>query len=145
MVVKPAAPALAGVVINPAQVRAFGRATGRLNAGLIAHFAKAIRPKLRPVASEQAQVLAELVTRRQQVIEMIDRESNRRRTARSPKLLRGIECSLAALQAALTELDREIDDQIRAPPAWFEMAGRLARTTVTQAFRGYSTAGSATV
>ena len=98
-----------------------------------------------PLPPSRPRALAELVTRRQQVIEMIDRESNRRRTARSPKLLRGIECSLAALQAALTELDREIDDQIRAPPAWFEMAGRLARTTVTQAFRGYSTAGSATV
>jgi transposase len=87
-------------VVNPAQVRAFGRATGRLDAGLIAHFAEAIRPEPRPVASEQAQALAELVTRRRQVIEMIGRESNRRRRARSPKLLRGIECTLAALQAA---------------------------------------------
>jgi transposase len=113
-------------VVNPAQVRAFGRATGRLaktdrlDAALIAHFAEAVRPEPRPVASEQAQGLAELVARRRQVVEMIGMESNRRRAARSPKVLRGIERTLAALQAALTELDREIDDQVRGSPAWRE-------------------------
>ncbi len=111
-------------VVNPAQVRAFGRATGRLaktdrlDAALIAHFAEAIRPSPRPVASEQAQALAELVTRRRQIVEMIGMESNRRRQARSPKVLRGIARTLAALQATLAELDREIDDQIRGSPAW---------------------------
>lgn len=39
-------------------------------------------------------------------------------------MLRGIERTLAALQAALTELDREIDGQIRGTPAWRE-AGDL--------------------
>ena len=111
-------------VVNPAQVRAFGRATerlaktDRLDAALIAHFAEAIRPEPRPVASEQAQSLAELVTRRRQVVEMIGMESNRRRAARSPKVLRGIERTLAALQAALTELDAEIGGQVRGSPAW---------------------------
>jgi transposase len=123
------AAALAGAglplaIVNPAQVRAFGRATGRLaktdrlDAALIAHFAEAIRPSPHPVASEQAQALAELVTRRRQIVEMIGMESNRRRQARSPKVLRGIERTLATLQATLAELDREIDDQIRGPPAW---------------------------
>lgn len=125
------AAALAGAelplaVVNPAQVRAFGRATGRLaktdrlDAALIAHFAEAVRPAPRPIASEQAQALAELVARRRQVVEMIGMESNRRRQARAPKVLRGIERTLAALQAALTELDREIDDQVRGTPAWRE-------------------------
>jgi transposase len=111
-------------VVNPAQVRAFGRAKGRLaktdrlDAALIAHFAEAVRPEPRPVASEQAQALAELVARRRQIVEMIGMESNRRRQARGPKVLRGIERTLAALQAALTELDREIGDQVRGSPAW---------------------------
>ena len=116
-------------VVNPAQVRAFGRAAGRLaktdrlDAALIARFAKAVRPEPRPVASEQAQALSELVARRRQVVEMIGMESNRRQ-ARGPKVLRGIERTLAALQAALAELDREIDDQVRGSPAWRE-AGDL--------------------
>jgi transposase len=111
-------------VVNPAQVRAFARATGRLaktdrlDAALIARFAEQVRPEPRPVASEQAQGLAELVARRRQVVEMIGMEANRRRQARSPKVLRGIERTLAALQTALTELDQEIDGQVRGSPAW---------------------------
>ena len=121
-----AAAALPLAIVNPAQVRAFGRATGRLaktdrlDAALIAHFAEAIRPEPRPVASEQAQALAELVTRRRQVVEMIGMESNRKRTVRSPKVLHGIERTLAALQAALSELDAEIGSQVRDTPAWRE-------------------------
>ena len=111
-------------VVNPAQVRAFARATGRLaktdrlDAALIARSAEQVRPEPRPVASEQAQGLAELVARRRQVVEMIGMEANRRRQARSPKVLRGIERTLAALQTALTELDQEIDGQVRGSPAW---------------------------
>ena len=40
-------------------------------------------------------------------------------------MLRGIERTLAALQAALTELDREIDGQVRGSPAWREAEGLL--------------------
>jgi transposase len=111
-------------IVNPAQIRAFARAVGRLaktdrlDAALIARFAEQVRPEPRPLAGEQAQALAELVVRRRQVVEMIGMESNRRRQARSPKILRGIERTLAALQAALAELDQEIDSQVRGSPAW---------------------------
>jgi transposase len=111
-------------IVNPAQIRAFARAVGRLaktdrlDAALIARFAEQVRPEPRPLAGEQAQALAELVVRRRQVVEMIGMESNRRRQARSPKILRGIERTLAALQAALAELDQEIDGQVRGSPAW---------------------------
>jgi transposase len=57
-------------VVNPAQVRAFARASGRLaktdrlDAEVISHLAEAVRPAPRPLASEAAQGLAELVARR---------------------------------------------------------------------------------
>jgi transposase len=111
-------------IVNPAQIRAFARAIGqlaktdRLDAALIARFAEQVRPAARPLASEQVQVLAELVARRRQIVEMIGMEGNRRHQARSPKVLRGIERTLTALRAALTEIDREIDDQVRGSPAW---------------------------
>ena len=111
-------------VVNPAQIRAFARAVGRLaktdrlDAELIARFAEQVRPVPRPVADEQAQALAELVARRRQIVEMIGMERNRRRQARGPKVLRGIERTLAALHAALAELDQEIGDQIKGSPAW---------------------------
>jgi transposase len=122
-----AAVAAAGLplaVVNPAQIRAFACAIGRLartdrlDAELIARFAEQVRPEPRPVLDEQAQTLAELVARRRQIVEMIGMESNRRRQARSAQVVRGIERTLAALQAALAELDQEIDGQVRGSPAW---------------------------
>lgn len=111
-------------VVNPAQIRAFARAVGRLaktdrlDAEIIARFADQVRPEPRPVADAQAQVLAELVARRRQVVEMIGMESNRRRQARSQRVLAGIGRTLAALRRELAELDRELDDQIKGSPAW---------------------------
>jgi transposase len=111
-------------VVNPAQIRAFARAVGRLaktdrlDAEIIARFAEQVRPEPRPVADQQAQALAELVARRRQLVEMIGMESNRRRQARSSRVLSGIERTLAALRRELAGIDREIDDRIKASPAW---------------------------
>jgi transposase len=129
-----AAAALPLAVVNPAQIRAFARAAGRLaktdrlDAEAIARFAEAIRPEPRPVPDAEAAALAELVARRRQVVEMIGMESNRRRQARNPRVLRGIERTLAALQGALSELDGEIEDNVRGTPAWREAEDLL--TTV---------------
>jgi transposase len=111
-------------VVNPAQIRAFARAIGRLaktdrlDAELIARFAEQVRPQPRPVPGAQAQLLAELVARRRQLVEMIGMEGNRRRQARSAKVRKGIARTLAALEAALADIDREIDDQVKGSPAW---------------------------
>src|SRR5262245_44040634 len=72
-------------VVNPRQIRDFARATGllaktdRLDARVIAHFAEAIRPAVRPLPDAQLQHLGELVTRRRQLVEMLGAETNRRR------------------------------------------------------------------
>jgi transposase len=111
-------------VVNPRQIRAFARATGklaktdRLDAAAIAHFAEAIRPPVRPIADPEAQALGELVARRRQVIEMIVAETNRRRRASQRRVVRAIERHLAVLQAELSELDGDIDGAIRESPAW---------------------------
>jgi transposase len=113
-------------VVNPAQVRAFARALGRLaktdrlDAEVIALFAERVRPEPRPIADEQSSQLAELITRRRQLVEMIGMEANRRQQARHPRILRGIDYTMQALQAALTELDHDIDELIRRTPAWRE-------------------------
>jgi len=65
------------VVINPRQVRAFAKAIGqlaktdRLDAGVLAHFAAAIKPPLRPLKSTDEQELEALMGRRGQLIEML--------------------------------------------------------------------------
>jgi transposase len=127
-----AAAAVPLAVVNPRQIRDFARATGRLaktdrlDAAAIAHFAEAIRPPPRPIANAEAQALGELVARRRQVIEMIVAETNRRRTATQPRVIRAIERHLAVLQAELSDLDRDIDTAIRNSPAWHADADLLA-------------------
>ena len=111
-------------VVNPRQIRDFARATGklaktdRLDAAAIAHFAEAIRPPARPVASPQAQALGELVARRRQVIEMMVAERNRRRQATQRRVLGAIDRHLLVLQSELSELESDIDGAIRSSPAW---------------------------
>ena len=128
-----AAASLPLAVVNPRQIRDFARATGRLaktdrlDAEAIALFAERVRPEPRPVPGEEAQALAELVARRRQIVEMIGMESNRRRGARSPKVRRTLDATLALLQAQLTALDGDIDDAVRGCPAWRE-AEDLLRT-----------------
>ncbi len=57
-------------VVNPRQVRSFARATGKLaktdsiDASVLAHFAEAVRPQVRPLPDTQAKELSELVGRR---------------------------------------------------------------------------------
>ena len=56
------AAALSVVVVNPRQVRDFGRATGvlaktdALDAAVLAHFADAVRPSVRPLKDAETQV-----------------------------------------------------------------------------------------
>jgi transposase len=123
------AAALAGAalplaVVNPRQIRDFARATGRLaktdalDAQVIALFAERIRPEPRPIASADRQVLAELIARRRQVVEMIGMETNRLHQARNPRVQRMLRATLKTLKAQLAELDRDIDDTIKRSPAW---------------------------
>ena len=111
-------------VVNPRQIRDFARATGRLaktdrlDAAAIALFAERVRPTPRPVPDAAAQALAELVSRRRQIVEMIGMEQNRSRQARAPKVARTIRATLKVLEVQLTALDHDIDDAIRGSPAW---------------------------
>ena len=65
-----AAAALPVVVVNPRQVRDFAKATGKLaktdalDAQVLAHFAEAVRPPVRPLRDEDTQELNSLTTRR---------------------------------------------------------------------------------
>ena len=82
-----AAAALPVVVVNPRQVRDFARATGTLaktdarDAAILAHFADAVRPSVRPLKDAETQVLDSLAARRSQVLTMLVSEKNRLGTA----------------------------------------------------------------
>lgn len=126
-----AAAGLPVAVVNPAQVRAFAVALGQraktdpIDAAVIAHFAAATRPRVRPLPDAETQVLADLVQRRRQIIEMIGAESQRLK--RAPVSLRkSIVRLLKALQKELTSVDTDIDDAVRASPAWQEKEDLLS-------------------
>ena len=83
VVVALAAAGLPVVVVNPRQVRDFARSTGqlaktdRLDAAVLALFAERVQPAQRPLTDEATAELAELITRRQQLLAMLTQEKNR--------------------------------------------------------------------
>ena len=141
-----AAAGLPVAVVNPRQIRDFARAVGRLaktdalDAEVIAHFAEAVHPEPRPVPGPEAQALGELVARRRQIIEMMGAERNRRQQLRQPRLVKGVDRIIAALQAQLSEIEQDIDTAVRGTPAWCEkedlltsvpgIGPRIARTLI---------------
>ena len=84
-------------VVNARQVRAFALATGVLaksdtvDARVLAHFAAAVRPAVRPLPDEQRAVLDELMGRRRQLVGMLVMEKNRLAQARDLVESRGQE------------------------------------------------------
>ena len=113
------------VVVNPRQVRDFAKATGQLaktdaiDAQVLARFAEAIRPEPRPVPNEQTQILAALVTRRQQLIEMLTAEKNRLASART-NIRKNLRAHIAWLERALEQADTDLADAIQQSPIWRE-------------------------
>ena len=111
-------------VVNPRQIRDFARATGKLaktdalDAEVMALFAERIRPEPRPIADADSQILAELIARRRQVVEMIGMEGNRLKQARDLRVQRAIKAMLKALQEQLAKLDKDINDTVKSSPAW---------------------------
>ncbi len=111
------------VVVNPANIRNYAKALGKraktdpIDAAVIAHFLEATRPQIRPLPSEETQLLADLVARRRQIVEMIGAERQRlkRATAQAAKSINRL---LKALEKEFTSLDRDIDDNVRNSPAW---------------------------
>ncbi len=118
-------------VVNPRQIRDFARATGMLaktdalDAQVIARFAEAVRPAVRPLPSEHAQRLGELVARRRQLVEMLGAETNRRRLTQDRSLQRRIDAHITWLQRALRDLESDLHDTIRTSPMWRETENLL--------------------
>ena len=113
------------VVVNPRQVRDFARATGRLaktdslDAAVLAHFAEAVRPPLRPLRDAETQVLSSLVARRQQVMTMLVAERNRLSSA-VMAVRPSIEAHIAWLKQQLDDPDQGLRQTLRQSPVWRE-------------------------
>ncbi|HEX7983829.1 MAG TPA: IS110 family transposase [Duganella sp.] len=123
------AAALAGaqlplVVVNPAQIRHFAQAVGQraktdpIDAAVIARFVEAVKPEPRAMPDQEARLLAELVSRRRQIIEMIVAERQREKRAENVRVRKSLARHIKVLEKELPEIDNDIDTLVRGSPVW---------------------------
>jgi len=112
------------VVVNPARIRDFASAVGKraktdtVDAAVIARFAEATKPVARPLPDEQTRELADLVTRRRQIVEMLGAERAREQRAPNRRVARSCQRLIKALERELADADGEIDAALRASAEW---------------------------
>ncbi len=112
-------------VINPRQSRDFAKSTGELaktdkiDGGVLAHFAEAIRPEPRRMPDEQARELQAILVRRRQLVEMLVAEKNRQKQARSVMQVR-IQDHIEWLEQELADIDKDLHQRLQDCPVWRE-------------------------
>jgi transposase len=112
------------VVINPRQVRDFAKALGqlaktdRLDARVLAHFAAAVKPPLRPIKSKDELELDALVGRRGQLVEMLTAEKNRRGSAATDTVREEIKQHIDWLEERIAELDEQLKALLKSSSIW---------------------------
>ena len=118
-----AAAGLPIAIVNPRQVRDFAKATGRLaktdriDASILAHFAEAVRPQVRPIPDEAQRGLADLVGRRRQIIEMLVSEKNRL-SGSTGAIATDVRAHIRWLEKRLSRIDAGLAHEIRGSAAW---------------------------
>jgi transposase len=116
---------LPAVVVNPRQVRQFARSLGRLaktdaiDAEVLVSFGEHVAPPVRPLPDEQTQLLEALLTRRRQLLGMIQAERNRLPLAVGP-IRTDLKQHIAFLVRRLKDTDRDLESRLRASPLWRE-------------------------
>lgn len=111
------------VIVNPRQVRNFARAMGKLaktdaiDALVIARFAQAVQPEVRPFKDDQTLELKALVTRRKQLSDMLVAEQNRLKGAHQ-RVKKSIATSIAWLKSQIEDTDKDISDSISNNDIW---------------------------
>ena len=132
-------------VVNPRQVRDFARAMGRLaktdrlDAAVLAHFAEVVRPSKTELPTAESEALTAMLSRRQQLVEMLTAERNRLGATRVVSVRKDVEAHVAWLQQRLKDVDKDLDGMLRASAVWREKealyrsvpgVGRVVATTL---------------
>lgn len=111
-------------VINPRQARDFAKALGRLaktdaiDAAVLAQFAKAVRPQVRPLKDEDTVALDEMLTRRRQLVAMRVQETLRLGQARSKAQQKSLKEHIAWLEKRINHLDDDLQNRLRTSDVW---------------------------
>jgi transposase len=132
-------------VINPRQARDFAKATGQLaktdqvDAAILAAFARAIRPAVRPLKDASTRDLDDLVTRRRQLVAMRVQETLRLGTASSRALQKNLTSHIAWLDKQVAKLDDDLTKRLRNSDVW------KAKDDVLRSIPGVGTVTSLTM
>lgn len=122
------------VLSNPRQVRSFAKATGllaktdRLDALLLARYAEAIKPAVRPLPDAAQLELHDLVARRRQIVDMVKAEKNRLARC-TPSLKPPIQAHIDWMQEQQAELECHITETIHKKSAWHNQIQLLCSTS----------------
>lgn len=107
--------------VNPGRVREFARSVGqlaktdKLDARILAHFGKAVKPALTVLPSPKKRALDALLERREQLLNMQTAEKNRLGTA-PQNIHASVQEHLLWLKQEIKKLDREIAQSIHDHP-----------------------------
>lgn len=128
-------------ITNPARVRHYAKARGleaktdALDAALISDFADWQQPAPAPVLSENQRALAELCTRRAQLLDYVTMEKNRQEHHRLPVVcqsgrttLRQLERQLELIEQAIWELQKS-DEELQAKAAHLSQVQGIGKLT----------------
>lgn len=111
------------VVVNPTRVRNFAKAAGqyaktdKLDARLLARFAAAMRPQVRPLKTQEQALLSSIISRRQQLVRMLTMEKNRRVSTHAT-MRDQLENHIQWLATEIAQLNDQMRDLILAWPLW---------------------------
>lgn len=114
------------IVVNPRQVRDFAKATGqlaktdRIDCRVLAHFAAAIEPPVRPIKCAETQHLEALLARRRQIVEMLVAEKNRLANNRDRAVVKDLNAHIVWLERRLKSSDDELQRVLKTSPTWRE-------------------------
>jgi transposase len=118
-------------IVNPRQARQFAGALGklaktdRIDAEVLAKFAQAVRPEIRPIPGEKQRELAELVNRRRQLVRLHVAESNRLQQAVATTVIRNVEKTIEFLNTQISDVDDALDKHFQENPVWQEKINLL--------------------
>jgi transposase len=122
------------VLMNPRQIRDFAKATGtlaktdKIDAQIIARFAEAVRPEVRPLPTPEAQELEALNKRRRQLVEMLTAEKNRLHMS-PPSIRKEIQAHIDWMEKDLDRVNKKLRDWIKTSPLWRDK-DEILRSTV---------------
>ncbi len=132
-------------VVNPRQVRDFAKALGilaktdRLDATVLARFGRQVQPRLLAEDPAKRAELAQLVTRRRQLIDLRTMETNRLEQATAGLAHRSIRQVLRTLEKQIDQVEAEIARLLQSHDDW------QARIKLLQSAPGVGEVTSATL